>query len=227
MSAMSACLFDLDGVIVDTAKYHFIAWRQIARELGFEFTGKDNERLKGVSRTRSLEILLDVGGVMLDEAAKTALAAKKNDLYLSYVMKMTPAEILPGADVFLIACHKAGLKTALATASRNAAVIIDLLKIASLFDAVVDGNKVTCTKPDPEVFLNCATELGVAPGDCVVFEDAEAGIEAALAGGMLAIGIGDPVILSKADLVVPGLDKLSLARVRMAWDNKNNTVAMP
>lgn len=227
MSSLSACLFDLDGVIVDTAKYHFIAWRQIARELGFEFTAKDNERLKGVSRTRSLEILLEIGGLALDTATKVAIAEKKNALYLSYVMKMTPAEILPGADTFLVECRKAGLKTALATASRNAAVIIDLLKIASLFDAVVDGNKVTHTKPDPEVFLNCATELGLAPGACVVFEDAEAGIEAAQAGGMLAIGIGDPAILTKADLVVAGLGELSLARVRMAWDNKKNTVATP
>lgn len=227
MSVLSACLFDLDGVIVDTAKYHFIAWRQIARELGFEFTERDNERLKGVSRTRSLEILLEVGGLTLDDATKLALAEKKNALYLSYVMKMTPAEILPGADEFLMECRKAGCKTALATASRNAATILDLLQIAPLFDAVVDGNKVTHTKPHPEVFLNCATELGVAPESCVVFEDAEAGIEAALAGGMLAIGIGNPVVLAKAALVVSGLEQLSLAQLRMAWDNKKNTVTAP
>lgn len=228
MTPLSACLFDLDGVIVDTAKYHFIAWRQIARELGFVFTEKDNERLKGVSRTRSLEILLEIGGLALPAAEKVDLAAKKNALYLSYVRQMTPAEILPGADAFLMACRAAGYKTALATASRNAAVIIDLLKIAALFDVVVDGNKVTHTKPDPEVFLNCAKELGLAPDACVVFEDAEAGIEAAGAAGMLAVGIGDPGILNKADLVVPGLSELSLEQLRTAWDNKkNNTVAKP
>jgi beta-phosphoglucomutase len=228
MKVLSACLFDLDGVIVDTAKYHFIAWREIARELGFEFTEHDNERLKGVSRTRSLEILLEVGGIDLDTATKVALAEKKNALYLTYVMNMTPAEILPGADDFLRECRAAGFKTALATASRNAAVITDLLKIASLFDVVVDGNKVTHTKPDPEVFLNCAKELGLAPETCVVFEDAEAGIQAAHAGGMLAIGIGDPAILTEADVVVPGLSKISLAQLRAAWDNKRNgTVAKP
>lgn len=228
MTALSACLFDLDGVIVDTAKYHFIAWREIARELGFEFTERDNERLKGVSRTRSLEILLEVGGVDLDGPTKVHLAEKKNALYLSYVMKMTPAEILPGADAFLVECRKTGLKTALATASRNAAVILDLLKIAALFDVVVDGNKVTHTKPDPEVFLNCAKDLALSPGSCVVFEDAEAGIEAAHAGGMLAIGIGDPKILTEADVVVSGLSNFSLAQLREAWDNKrNSTVAKP
>lgn len=228
MTALSACLFDLDGVIVDTAKYHFIAWREIARELGFEFTEHDNERLKGVSRTRSLEILLEVGGIALDNATKVHLAEKKNALYLTYVMKMTPEEILPGADAFLVACRNAGLKTALATASRNAAVILDLLKIAPLFDVVVDGNKVTHTKPDPEVFLNCAKELALSPSSCVVFEDAEAGIEAAHAGGMLAIGIGDPKILTEADVVVPGLSKFSLAQLHEAWDNKrNSTVAKP
>lgn len=228
MIPLAACLFDLDGVIVDTAKYHFIAWRQIAKELGFDFTERDNERLKGVSRTRSLEILLEVGGLALDTAAKVRLAEQKNALYLSHVMKMTPAEILPGAEAFLTACRQAGYKTALATASRNAAVIMELLKIAPLFDAVVDGNKVTHTKPDPEVFLNCAVALELPPQTCAVFEDAEAGIAAAHAAGMLAIGIGDAGILGNADLVVPGLKDLSLVQLRGAWDKKNNgTVAKP
>jgi beta-phosphoglucomutase len=227
MSGLSACLFDLDGVIVDTAKYHFVAWRQIAHELGFEFTEQNNERLKGVSRMRSLEILLEVGGLALDTAAKVALAEKKNALYLSYVMQMTPAEVLPGAVDFLRECRHCGYKTALATASRNAAVIIELLKIAPLFDVVVDGNRVTHTKPDPEVFLTCASDLGVPPADCVVFEDAAAGIEAAHAGGMLAVGIGSPANLAKADLIVPGLSRISVEQLRAAWDNKNKTVAKP
>jgi beta-phosphoglucomutase len=227
MNGLAACLFDLDGVIVDTAKYHFIAWRQIASELGFELTEKDNERLKGVSRTHSLEILLEIGDLVLDSAVKTALAEEKNAIYLNYVMKMTPAEILPGADGFVIDCRCGGYRTALATASCNAATIIEHLKIASLFDVVVDGNKVTHTKPHPEVFLTCASELGVPPASCAVFEDAEAGIEAAHAGGMLAIGVGDPAILSKADLVVSGLSSISLMQLRAAWDNKKNAVAKP
>ncbi len=225
MSMLEACLFDLDGVIVDTAKYHFLAWRQIAQELGFVFTEADNERLKGVSRQRSLEILLEIGGVALEPVDKERIAAKKNALYLQYVHKMRPEEILPGARDFLIECRKVGLKTALATASRNAQVILDLLQIAALFDVVMDGNKVSRTKPDPEVFLNCARDLGVAPSRCAVFEDAEAGIEAAIAADMLSIGIGQPEILKRADLVVPGLAHISIAGLRAASDKKKNAVA--
>lgn len=210
MRRVEACLFDLDGVIVDTAKYHFIAWRQIADELGFVFTERDNERLKGVSRQRSLDILLEIGGLSFDEATKSHLAAKKNDLYLEYIHRMTPAEILPGAQAFLEQCRSVNLRTALATASRNSAIILDRLKIRSLFDAVVDGTRVTRTKPDPEVFLLCASELGVQPGACLVFEDAAAGIEAAIAAGMASVGVGQPDVLSRADLVAPGLADLSL-----------------
>jgi beta-phosphoglucomutase len=216
MSGVKACLFDLDGVIVDTAKYHFIAWRQVAGELGFVFTERDNERLKGVSRQRSLDILLEIGGIALDESAKAKIAEKKNGLYLDYIRKMTPAEILPGAEAFLKQCRAAGLKTALATASRNSALILDLLRIRALFDVVVDGNSVTRTKPDPEVFLLCAEGLGVEPRHCVVFEDAEAGIEAARAAGMFSVGIGRPDILGKADLVAPGLADISIEEVILA-----------
>ncbi|HUO99788.1 MAG TPA: beta-phosphoglucomutase [Rhizomicrobium sp.] len=213
MSGIEACLFDLDGVIVDTAKYHFIAWRQIAEELGFVFTEKDNERLKGVSRQRSLDILLEVGGISPGAEAKEKLAARKNGIYLDYIRKLSPQEILPGAESFLKACRAQGLKTALATASRNSALILDLLKIRALFDAVVDGNKVKRTKPDPEVFLLCAKELGVAPAACVVFEDAEAGIAAARAAGMFSVGIGKPAILKLANIVAPGLAELSVEEV--------------
>jgi beta-phosphoglucomutase len=218
MSGLEACLFDLDGVIVDTAKYHFIAWRQIADELGFVFTENDNERLKGVSRQRSLEILLEIGRLSLAEDVKAQLAAKKNGLYLEYIRKMTPDEILPGAESFLRACRAARLKTALATASRNSALILDLLKIRPLFDVVVDGNKVTHTKPDPEVFLRCAEELGIEPRRCVVFEDAEAGIKAARAAGMFSVGIGSPAILKQAEIVAPGLGSLSVEEVILAFD---------
>jgi len=221
MMMLKACLFDLDGVIVDTARYHFIAWRRIAEELGFVFSAADNERLKGVSRQRSLDILLEVGGLALSADEKVRLAEKKNALYLQYVMKMTPNDILPGAVPFLQACRAAGYRTALATASRNSAIILDLLKIAALFDVVIDGNRVSRTKPDPEVFLNCARDLGVSPRECAVFEDAEAGIEAAVVAGMLAIGIGDAANLKKADLVVPGLFALSVDQLRTLANEKN------
>lgn len=213
-----AFLFDLDGVIVDTAKYHFIAWRQIAKELGFVFTERDNERLKGVSRQRSLDILLEIGGLSPDEKTKADIAGRKNGLYLDYIRKMTPAEILPGAEAFLVETRAAGLKTALATASKNSAIILELLHIRALFDAVVDGNKVMRTKPDPEVFLLCAQDLRVEPQDCVVFEDAEAGIEAARAADMHSVGIGNPQILNRAEIVAPGLASLSVEMVLAAFE---------
>ena len=188
---IKACLFDLDGVIVDTAKYHYIAWREIATELGFEFTEDHNERLKGVSRTRSLEILLEVGGVTLDEPTKLKLAEKKNTNYLSFILKMKPDEILPGSREFLQELRSSGIKTGLGSASKNAMTILNRLEIASLFDVIIDGNKVTKAKPDPEIFLKGAEELHVEAKDCVVFEDAEAGIDAAIAARMKCVGIGN------------------------------------
>lgn len=206
---IKACLFDLDGVIVDTAKYHFIAWREIARELGFEFTEVHNERLKGVSRMRSLEILLEVGGITLDQQTKERLAEKKNNDYLRYILQMTPDEILPRAKEFLMELRHSNIKIALGSASKNAMTILDRLQITHLFDAIIDGNKVTKAKPDPEIFLKGAEELGVLPGNCVVFEDAEAGIEAAIAAKMKCVGIGSPKNLRKANIVIPGFEKIT------------------
>ena len=208
-----ACIFDLDGVIVDTAKYHYIAWRNIARELGFEFTEAHNDRLKGVSRMKSLEILLEVGGISLDEHTKEALARRKNEEYLSYILRMTPEEILPGARDFLEKVRKAGIRTALGSASKNSMTILQRLGIAGLFDAIIDGNKVTKAKPDPEIFLKGAEAIGIPAADCVVFEDAEAGVEAARAAGMRCIGIGSPAILGKANAVIPGFMDFDLERM--------------
>jgi beta-phosphoglucomutase len=207
---IKACLFDLDGVIVDTAKYHFIAWRDLASRLGFEFTERDNERLKGVSRMASLEILLEIGGLQLDEATKLSLAAEKNQNYLGYINKMTPDEILPGASRFLKELKNEGYKIALGSASKNAMTILDRLNLTHLFDAIIDGNMVSAAKPDPEVFLKGAEALGVTPQECVVFEDAEAGVEAALAGGMKCVGIGSPSILGKANMVIEGLHEMTV-----------------
>ena len=200
-----AALFDLDGVIVDTAKYHYLAWKRLATELGFDFSEAQNERLKGVSRTRSLEILLEIGKLNLDEAVRRALAEKKNKWYVEYIQKMDESELLPGARECLVRLREKGVKTALASASKNAPLILRNLNIASLFDAVIDGNKVSQAKPDPEVFLLGARELGVSPSDCVVFEDAEAGLQAARTAGMYAVGIGKADVLQSADYVVDGL----------------------
>ena len=223
---LKACLFDLDGVIVDTAKYHYIAWRKIAEELGFVFTEEDNEKLKGISRMRSLEILLEIGGVALDGESKKHLAQKKNSLYLQYVLKMRPDEVLPGAKEFLADCRNNNLGVGLGSASKNATTILDLLQITPLFDVIIDGNKVTKGKPDPEVFLTGARELGVLPQHCVVFEDAEAGIEAALAAHMFSVGIGDPVILKKANFVTPGLKNLPVKTLIAKLERQSNRNAL-
>ena len=204
MERYQGLLFDLDGVIVDTAKYHFLAWKALADELGIPFTEKDNERLKGVSRMASFEIILELGGRTMTEAEKLENCTKKNELYVSYIKQLTKDEILPGVEAFLTGARAAGYKIALGSASKNSPLILERLGITSLFDAVVDGTKVSQAKPDPEVFLVGARELGLEPARCVVFEDAAAGIEAAHNGGMKAVGIGDPAILGQAELVVPG-----------------------
>lgn len=210
---IEACIFDLDGVVVDTAKYHFIAWKSLAEELGFEFTPEDNERLKGVSRMQSLEILLEIGGLQFAEPEKLAMAEKKNALYVSYIEKMSPEETLPGVKNFLLELRNAGIKTALGSASKNAPMILDRIQLTELFDVIVDGNSITEAKPNPEVFLKGAEKLGVLPENCVVFEDAIAGVEAAQNANMYCIGIGDQETLGFADLVIPGFDEYSFERL--------------
>lgn len=210
---IKACLFDLDGVIVDTARYHFIAWKALAEELGFEFTEKDNERLKGVSRMRSLDILLEIGNIEMEQERKEELATRKNDHYRSFITQMKPDEILPGATEFIKELKDNNIKIALGSASKNAMTILDRLQLTDWFDAVVDGTKVSKAKPDPEVFLKGAEELNVLPGECVVFEDAEAGVEAAIAGGMKCVGIGSSDVLGKAHLVVSGLHEMSFDKL--------------
>ena len=209
MSAeLSAAIFDLDGVIVDTAKYHYLAWKRLAQQNGFDFTEKDNERLKGVSRTASLEILFSIGGIALDEEKKERLAALKNEWYVDYIRQMDESELLPGAADYLRKIRAAGIKIALGSASKNAPLILERLHITDLFDAIIDGSQVTHSKPDPEVFLKAAEELSIPARECLVFEDAEAGIEAANRAGMHSVGIGSPAVLKDADLVVPGLQDL-------------------
>lgn len=213
MNTIQACIFDLDGVIVDTAVYHYKAWKRLANELGFDFTEEDNEKLKGVSRIRSLELILELGGVTKTEAEKEELAARKNAWYVDMINQMTPAEILPGAKEFLETCINAGIKTALGSASKNSMTILEKTGITNLFNVVIDGNKVSKAKPDPEVFLKGAEELGVKPENCVVFEDAIAGVEAAINGGMKVVGIGSPVVLGKANLVISGLNEMTLEKL--------------
>ncbi|MGE5393515.1 MAG: beta-phosphoglucomutase [Candidatus Saccharibacteria bacterium] len=213
---IEACIFDLDGVIVDTAKYHYIAWRALAEELGFVFTVEDNERLKGVSRMRSLEILLEIGNLQFTDAEKQAMAEKKNALYVSYIQQMTPEEILPGVEQFLQEIRNKGIKIALGSASKNSPMILRQIHLSDMFDTVVDGNSITEAKPNPEVFLAGAKRLGVDPKQCVVFEDAIAGIEAARNAGMHSVGVGDARTLAMADMVIPGFEGFSYEKLLQA-----------
>jgi beta-phosphoglucomutase len=199
-------LFDLDGVLVDTAQYHFLAWQRMAAELGIHFGEAENEQLKGVSRAESLTRILAWGGKSLSDAEKQHWMTLKNDWYLELVRGMPADDYLPGAHEFLRASRAAGIKVALGSASKNAPLILERLGWIPLFDALVDGNVVTASKPDPEVFLEGARRLGLKPEECVVFEDSEAGVEAARRGGMKVVGIGHGL---DADLLVSGLDQLT------------------
>lgn len=210
MSFMEGLIFDLDGVIVDTAKYHYLAWKRLAKELGFDFTQEDNERLKGVSRMASLEILLEIGRLSLNEETKLSLADRKNGWYVEYITKIKEDEILPGVREFIGNAKSAGFRIALGSASKNARIILDGLKLTNFFDSIIDGTKVSKAKPDPEVFLLAAQELGISPGYCVVFEDAKAGIEAAKRAGMKSVGVGTSPELSDADFIIPGFLDIGL-----------------
>lgn len=199
---IKACIFDLDGVIVDTAHYHFMAWKRLGAELGVNLTEQENEKLKGVSRMDSLEIILKLGGVVKNKPEKEALAAKKNNWFVEYINEMKANEIFPGVKELIHQIRASGRKVALASSSKNAETVIGLLGIGPLFDVMIDGTMIIHTKPDPEIFLLAASRLAIDPKDCLVFEDAEAGVEAAVRAGMKCIGVGSPAQLSKANIVV-------------------------
>ncbi|MCJ7465638.1 MAG: beta-phosphoglucomutase [Maribacter sp.] len=191
-------IFDLDGVIVDTAKYHYLAWKKLADELGIPFNEEQNEQFKGVSRKRCLEILLAMGGITASQSQIEGWLKEKNEDYLSYIQKMDESEILPDVIKVLDYLKDLRIPMALGSASKNARPILEKVKLLTYFDAIVDGNSVTKAKPDPEVFIIAAKNLGIAPKNCVVFEDAQAGIEAANTAGMISIGIGQAQVLSEA-----------------------------
>ena len=191
-------IFDLDGVIVDTAKYHYLAWKKLANELGFEFTKEQNEMFKGVSRKRCLEILLDIGNVKASQEQFDAWMIDKNIDYLAYIENMDESEVLPNVPRVLNFLKDNHIPIALGSASKNARPILEKVKLLPFFDSIVDGNNVTKAKPDPEVFLIAAENLGVLSNKCVVFEDAVAGIQAANAAHMISIGIGDQKVLSES-----------------------------
>ena len=207
---MKAIIFDLDGVIVDTAKYHYLAWGNLAKELGFTFTKKDNERLKGVSRVKSLEILLEIGGITLEKEEFDLYAIQKNSEYVKLIEQLTPNDILPGVKDFISRLKAKGYLIALGSASKNAKFILDHLGLTPDFDTIVDGTHVSKAKPDPEVFLKAARDLNVEAAECTVFEDAIAGVDAAINAGMRVVGVGSITDLGKADLVISTFENLDI-----------------
>jgi beta-phosphoglucomutase len=212
--AIRAFIFDLDGVITDTAEYHFQAWKRLADEKGIPFDREDNEALRGVSRRESLNRMLK-GRTISEEEAQSWMAYK-NQIYVDLVRQMTPADILPGVVTLLNELRAAGLRCAIASASKNAADVVELLGIRGYFDALCDGFSVERTKPAPDLFLFAAMKLGIPAAECVVVEDAEAGVQAAKAGGMFAIGLGPVERVGAADLVLPSLDYQHLNEILAA-----------
>ncbi|GAB4574391.1 MAG: beta-phosphoglucomutase [Rhodothalassiaceae bacterium] len=211
-SRYRAALFDLDGVLADSAQHHYRAWKRLAAELGIALDEAFNERLKGVDRMGSLDLILSHGGRSCTAREREALAARKNDYYREQVAHMTPDDLLPGAREALLSCRAAGMRTALASASRNAPMLIERLGIADLFDGIADP-ALAPSKPDPGIFRLAAGILDVAPEEAIAIDDAEAGVAAAKAAGCFVIGIGDPSILRAADLVLPDIKALDIARL--------------
>jgi beta-phosphoglucomutase len=191
MLNLKACIFDLDGVIVDTARHHFAAWKELSDELVVPFTENDNDRLKGVSRVDSLEYILQKGNLILDSATKLRLMERKNALYLKLAKETSSNDILPGILPLMDEMEASNVQIGLGSSSKNARMILDKLNLSSRFDTIVDGNNITLSKPDPEVFLKAAYGMNVKPEECLVFEDAQSGVEAALSGGFVVVGVGE------------------------------------
>tara|TARA_R110002074_G_scaffold26504_1_gene77850 strand:- start:930 stop:1586 length:657 start_codon:yes stop_codon:yes gene_type:complete len=202
-------IFDLDGVIVDTAKYHFLAWQRLAKSLDIDFTEEENEQLKGVSRVRSLEKILAWGNKTISEDKFTELMGKKNEEYLSYIAEMDSSEILPDVPRVLETLIEKKQPISLGSASKNARTILERVDLKKHFDAIVDGNDVSKAKPDPEVFLIAANLLNMKPENCIVFEDSVAGVEAANVANMISIGIGSKDVLSSAQYVFNDFTEIS------------------
>lgn len=202
---MKGFLFDLDGVLVSTEHNHFLAWQRCAHSLGIEFTEKENELLKGVSRVDSLKKILELGAKTISNEEFEALLKSKNDFYLDSIQELNQSNLLPGVLNLLNKAKELGILLGVGSSSKNANFILDKLRISSYFEVVIDGNGVTDPKPHPEVFLNGAKALGLATKACLVFEDAASGIAAAKAGGFTAVGVGNPHIADQADIYLNDL----------------------
>jgi beta-phosphoglucomutase len=204
-------IFDLDGVLTDTAEYHYRGWKRLADEEGIPFTREDNETLRGIARRESLMLIIE--GQVYPEEKLQEMMERKNRYYLEYIREITANDLLPGAKELLQEIRAAGLRTAIGSASKNSGEVIDRLGIRSLLDAISDGYSVERQKPAPDLFLNAAAQLGLQPAECVVVEDATAGVEAAIAGGFRSIGLGPVERVGQADLVLPNLEKANLRTI--------------
>lgn len=208
LEATHAVIFDLDGVLVDTAVFHFKAWKRLSDELGIPFDEAKNEELKGISRIDSLKKILDWGGLRKREEEIDSLASTKNDWYLSFIQELNEGDVLVGTLPLLEWLKTNDKKIALGSASKNARIILERTGILPYFDAIIDGNAVHYSKPDPEVFLLGAKAMHIAVDDCVVFEDAQSGIDAARAAGMKVVAVGSPHILKGYDAIINGLNEV-------------------
>lgn len=218
------CIFDLDGVIVDTAGFHYLSWKNLANELGFDFTEDQNEQMKGISRMDSLDVVLSLGGIVKSQEEKIALAARKNEWYLDLLSDLTIDQMLPGVKDMLDQLKAADMSIALGSASKNARFVINKLGIAHYFEAMVDGNDVIRSKPDPEVFLKAASLIGLKPSELVVFEDSYKGLVASNEGGFISCGVGDDKILTNALFVIETFAGLQISGllnlIELARSNK-------
>ncbi len=206
-------IFDLDGVLVDTAKFHFKAWKRLANTLDIYFSEKQNEQLKGVGRAESLKKILEWGNKSISEEKFEELMALKNEWYLEMMNTMTEEDTLPGVKEFLEQTKKLKLKIALGSASKNARKILDRVRITHFFDAIIDGTQTTKSKPNPQVFIMGAEAFELNPSAIVVFEDSQAGVAAANAGGFLSVGIGEEKVLNEAKVIYKGLGGVSPVEV--------------
>lgn len=219
--ALKGMIFDLDGVLTDTAKYHYLAWKKIADSLGLSFNDADNELLKGVSRIRSFEIILELNNVSDKYSAeeKERLVNLKNEYYKEMIEQLTPKEILEGVLPLLSEAAENGIKCAVASVSKNAFRVLELLEIKNKFDYIADANAVTKSKPDPEIFLDCVCNMGLKPCECIGFEDSQAGIEAIHSAGMMSVGIGVAVTSVEPDMALKSTSELSFKKIADFYNN--------
>jgi beta-phosphoglucomutase len=214
MAHIEACIFDMDGVLVSTEIYHYKAWKRLADSIGISIDEHFNEQLKGVSRAVCIDLILAHGNVKKTQIEKEQLAAQKNQWFLEYIEHISPQDVFPGVIEFLTDLRANGFKMAIGSASKNAPLLLEKMQIAHYFDAIVDGNTIEKAKPNPEVFLKGAQQLGIAPSACVVFEDALSGVQAAKSAGMYCIGVGSKEHLTLADECISSFTEMTVKRIK-------------